>query len=46
MAIKPQVPTLQRLHEEEAQRRDVEADRQRSHLPLEQRYAWYDRKCI
>jgi hypothetical protein len=31
-----QVPTLQRLHEEEAQRRDVEADRQRSHLPLAQ----------
>ena len=31
-----QIPTLQRLHEEEAQRRDVEADRQRSHLPLAQ----------
>src|SRR5262249_34979609 len=31
-----QVPTLQRLHEEEAQRRDVEADRQRSPLPLAQ----------
>ena len=31
-----QIPTLQGLHEEEAQRRDVEADRQRSHLPLAQ----------
>ena len=31
-----QVATLQRLHEEEAQRRDVEADRQRPHLPLAQ----------
>jgi hypothetical protein len=31
-----QVPTLQRLHEEEAQRRDMEADRQRSHLALAQ----------
>ena len=31
-----QVPALQRLHEEEAQRRDVEANRQRSHLPLAQ----------
>jgi len=31
-----QVPTLQRLHEEEVQRGDVEADRQWSHLPLAQ----------
>jgi hypothetical protein len=31
-----QVPTLQRLHKEEAQRRDVETDRQGSHLPLAQ----------
>ena len=39
-------PTLQRLHEEEAQRRDVEAHRQRSHLPLVQQIRWYDRKCV
>ena len=31
-----QVPTLQRLHEEEAERRDVELDRPRRHLPLAQ----------
>jgi hypothetical protein len=29
-----QVPALQRLDEEEAQRRDMETDRQRAHLPL------------
>jgi hypothetical protein len=31
-----QIRTLQRLHEEEAQRRDVEAHGQRLHLPLAQ----------